>query len=47
MNDKLNDEFPFSSAVGSLMYLSVAIRPDITYVVSTISQGLAKPKIAN
>ena len=31
---------PYREAIGSLMYASVATRPDITFVVSTLSQFL-------
>ncbi|GKD04343.1 hypothetical protein Tco_1179317 [Tanacetum coccineum] len=34
---------PYANAVGSLMYLMVCTRPDIAYVVSTVSRYLANP----
>jgi hypothetical protein len=34
---------PYREAVGSLMYASIATRPDITYAVSTLSQYLENP----
>nr|GEV03766.1 retrovirus-related Pol polyprotein from transposon TNT 1-94 [Tanacetum cinerariifolium] len=34
---------PYANAVGSLMYLMVCTRPDITYVVSVVSRYLANP----
>jgi len=34
---------PYREAVGSLMYASVATRPDITFAVSTLSQFLENP----
>jgi hypothetical protein len=34
---------PYREAIGSLMYASVATRPDITYAVSTLSQFLENP----
>ena len=35
--------FPFRSAVGSLIYLMAATRPDIAWTVSKLSQFLEKP----
>lgn len=35
---------PYREAVGSLMYLAVCTRPDITYAVNYVSQFLEKPK---
>ena len=37
-------DVPYREAVGSLMYLAVATRPDIAYAVGTVSQYLANPK---
>ena len=34
---------PYREAIGSLMYVSVATRPDITFAVSTLSQFLENP----
>lgn len=34
---------PYREAIGSLMYLSVVTRPDITFAVSVLSQYLEKP----
>jgi hypothetical protein len=34
---------PYREAIGSLMYASVATRPDITFAVSTLSQFLENP----
>ncbi|GKA76938.1 retrovirus-related pol polyprotein from transposon TNT 1-94 [Tanacetum coccineum] len=34
---------PYASAVGSLMYLMVCTRPDISYAVSVVSRYLANP----
>ena len=33
----------YQSAVGSLLYLSVATRPDITYAVSNVAMFCVKP----
>ena len=35
----------FRSAVGSLMFLSVATRPDITFAVNYVAQSLQKPSL--
>ena len=37
------DQQLYQSAVGSLFYLSVATRPDITYAVSNVAMFYAKP----
>jgi hypothetical protein len=34
---------PYREAIGNLMYASVAMRPDITFAVSTLSQFLENP----
>ena len=41
----LTRNFPYRSAVGSLSYLMVATRPDISWTVSKLSQFLDKPGI--
>jgi hypothetical protein len=38
---------PYRSAVGSLMYLSVATRPDISYAVQTLSRFVDNPGVAH
>lgn len=40
-------EFPYREAVGSLMYLSVGTRPDITFAVGNVSRYLEKPSAAH
>ena len=41
--DVLFDQHKYQSAVGSLLYLSVATRPDITYAVSNVAKFSASP----
>jgi len=40
---KYIENLPYSSAVGSFMYLMVCTRPDIAQVVSVVSKYLAYP----
>jgi hypothetical protein len=43
-NDELLDEqYPYKSAVGSLLYLSTNTRPDISYYVSQVARFFDKP----
>ena len=37
------DQVQFQSAVGSLLYLSIMTRPDITYAVSNVAKFCASP----
>ncbi|XP_055908638.1 uncharacterized protein LOC129943317 [Eupeodes corollae] len=44
--DKIKDEvqhFPYREAVGSLMYLEIGSRPDISYALGVASRHLDKP----
>jgi len=41
---EVGEETPYRQAVGSLMYLMTATRPDIAYAVSIVSENLEKPK---
>lgn len=43
----IEEDIPFREAIGSLMYLAIATRPNIAYAVSTISQKLQKPSKAD
>ena len=36
--EKIMTQIPYASAVGSLMYVMLCIRPDICYSVSMVSQ---------
>lgn len=38
---------PYREAVGSLMYLATATRPDLAFAVSTVSEFLESPKASN
>lgn len=40
-------KFPYRQLVGSLMYLAVGTRPDISFSVGIVSRFLEKPKIAH
>ncbi|CAB0040014.1 unnamed protein product [Trichogramma brassicae] len=42
-NDTLDGKIPYRSAVGSLMYLCCATRPDIAYAVSRAARALSSP----
>ena len=41
--DELFDQHTYQSAVGSLLYVSVATRPDITFAVSNVAKFSANP----
>lgn len=43
----LEAEVPYRKAMGSLVYLAVATRPDTAYAVSKVSEALANPKTSN
>ncbi|KAG5878979.1 hypothetical protein JTB14_002372 [Gonioctena quinquepunctata] len=43
----VDDEVPYRQAVGSLMYLMMATRPDIFYAVSVVAESLEKPSVTN
>lgn len=42
---KVSPNFPFREAVGSLMYLMLATRPDIAFAVGIVSRYLDRPSI--
>lgn len=43
--DSKKSKYPYRELVGSLMYLVVATRPDISYAVGNISRYVAKPTV--
>lgn len=46
-NDSQNSQFPYRQLIGSLLFLSVVSRPDITYAVAVLSQFLERPKLVH
>ena len=42
-NEELNEEVPFRQLIGSLLYVSIVSRPDITFATSYLSQYSHKP----
>jgi hypothetical protein len=45
--DKFMHNKPYVSAVGALMYLAIATRPDITHAVSVLCRFMSKPSPAH
>lgn len=43
-NDTQISQFPYRQLIGSLLFLSVVSRPDITYTVAVLSRYLERPK---
>ncbi|KRY80590.1 Retrovirus-related Pol polyprotein from transposon TNT 1-94 [Trichinella pseudospiralis] len=43
--EHLSSDIPYREAVGALMFLMTATRPDIAYAVSTVAQVMDKPTI--
>jgi len=46
-NDPIGKEIPYRQAVGSLMYLAIATRPDLAYAISVVSENLENPKTSD
>ena len=42
-NDDVNNEKKYREMVGSLVYSMICIRPDLSYVVTKLSQYLSEP----
>ena len=47
VNDECDKTYPYREAVGSLMYLSIGTRPDITFAVGVVSRYLERPAPAH
>jgi len=47
VNSCVAEQVPYREAVGSLMYLATGTSPDIAFAVSTVSQSLEKPIVAD
>jgi hypothetical protein len=43
--DELMPDVPYSAAVGSLLYLAMCTRPDLSHAVGMLSRFVSKPKI--
>lgn len=43
-NEPVGKDVPYRQAVGSLMYLAIATRPDLSYAISVVSENLETPK---
>ncbi|XP_062104486.1 secreted RxLR effector protein 161-like [Humulus lupulus] len=43
MSKRKMEEIPYAKAIGSVMYAMISTRPDIAYVVSTLSRFMSNP----
>ena len=43
----VDDKFPYRELIGSLLYLSILTRPDISYAVGVLSKYLDKPNVVH
>ena len=46
-DNELDNNFPYRQAIGSLIYLMTGTRPDLSWIVSKLSQFLDKPTAAH
>lgn len=46
-NKLLGNEIPYRQAVGSLIYLATATRPDLAYAISIVSENLENPRTSD
>ncbi|KAF8774799.1 Copia protein like [Argiope bruennichi] len=46
-NKLIGKEVPYRQAVGSLMYLATATRPDLAYAISIVSENLENPRTSD
>lgn len=42
-SDNIKEQVPYREAIGSLMYLATAMRPDIAYAVTFAARAVEKP----
>lgn len=45
VQDEHENKFPYREAIGSLMYLSVGTRPDISFAVGVVSRYMERPSL--
>lgn len=47
VNDEIDSTYPYREAVGSLMFLAIGTRPDISYAIGVVSRYLEHPSPAH